>query len=208
MKTEFYIMALTSLTMLTGMTACKSTPPFAASGKTWKLKGTDGTVKQIWSDHIQMPDCDKEEFDGADIDCRSITINGTTYYLYSWNYVLVHSEIMCPYPWRIPSESDILRMQTMVATLFTGDDILAPELWKNLLGVERGAAYKMSSRLVNNRWMLTHKMTSDYAFWLMDDTKRKYVYLDSTTRNGYPSLTADVEYFPTKADGFMVRCVK
>jgi hypothetical protein len=82
-----------------------ATPPHAASTKTWVFG------EQIWSDAIQMPDCNKETFDGGTseepkADGRSFTEDGHTYYYYSWPYVDAHKSAMCPSPWRVPALSD------------------------------------------------------------------------------------------------------
>jgi uncharacterized protein (TIGR02145 family) len=89
-------------------------PPHAASDKTWVID--DGTIKQTWSDVIQMPDCNKPDFDGGAADApkadgRSFTDKaGYTYYYYSYQYVEQHAGELCPSPWRVPTKDDFVRM--------------------------------------------------------------------------------------------------
>jgi hypothetical protein len=77
-------------------------PPHATSTKTWEFGD------QIWSDAIQMPECNKTSFTDSETkpDCRSYTSNRNTWYYYNWPYVIKNSVKMCPSPWRVPSKSD------------------------------------------------------------------------------------------------------
>jgi uncharacterized protein (TIGR02145 family) len=84
------------------------TPPHAASDKTWVIESADGSIKQTWSDAIQIPECNKEDYDGGNwdapkADCRSYTHEGNTYYYYSWPYVVANLSLLCPSPWRVPT---------------------------------------------------------------------------------------------------------
>jgi hypothetical protein len=79
-------------------------PPFAASTETWVIELDDGTT-QIWSDYINLPTCNKEAYKKNKADCR----RGEEGILYSYNakYIKKHKDILCPAPWRVPSERDL-----------------------------------------------------------------------------------------------------
>jgi hypothetical protein len=84
-----------------------TTPTYAASTHTW----TFGSSTLTWSDAIQMPACNKADFDGGTWDApkadgRSYTHDGKTYYYYSWPYVNQNAVQLCPNPWRVPTKAD------------------------------------------------------------------------------------------------------
>jgi uncharacterized protein (TIGR02145 family) len=88
------------------------TPPHAATTKTWVIESADGSIKQTWSDAIQIPECNKADYDGGSedapkADCRSYTYEGKTYYYYSWPYVNEKADALCSSPWRVPTKEDI-----------------------------------------------------------------------------------------------------
>jgi hypothetical protein len=113
----------------------QDTPPHAASTGTWVVGN------QTWSDHINIPACNKTSFDGGDdnapkADCRN---NPGYYYLYSWEYVRRNAADLCPAPWRVPSRYDF----SVLADLAVGTDQVA-EIW----GVAYGG-YVLSSSVIN-----------------------------------------------------------
>ncbi|MDR0422894.1 MAG: TonB family protein [Proteiniphilum sp.] len=93
--------------MLCGLTGARAqdTPPYAASAKTWK------TGSQIWSDHINVPECDKADFNGEGdtpkADCRN---NPGYHHLYTWEYVRQNAGKLCPKPWRVPAKEDFIAL--------------------------------------------------------------------------------------------------
>jgi uncharacterized protein (TIGR02145 family) len=85
-------------------------PPHAASAKVWIVGN------QIWSDAIQIPECNKEDFgfynkEDSPPDCRSCNDeNGNTYYYYNWPYVDLNAAELCPSPWRVPTQEDFVAL--------------------------------------------------------------------------------------------------
>ncbi|MDR3350223.1 MAG: hypothetical protein LBN98_01075, partial [Prevotellaceae bacterium] len=79
-------------------------PPYAASTHTW----TFGSSPLGWSDVIQIPECNKDDFENSNTEprCRSYTSGTNTRYYYNWAYVNANQSTMCPSPWRVPSQSD------------------------------------------------------------------------------------------------------
>jgi len=106
------------------MTACNSnTPGWGESLGTisfytdseWTIEGNG--ITQIWSDAVTAIACQKETFNGGyrDIcghlgihnfsaDCRSNP--GFSGDLFSWCAVVRFADILCPYPWRVPTRAD------------------------------------------------------------------------------------------------------
>jgi hypothetical protein len=98
------------------ITVIAVTPPNAASANTWTYGGL------TWSDVIRIsPGCNKSDFihSTTSPDCRSYTSGTTTWYYYNWVYVTQNATILCPYPWRVPTQSDLqtLNNNTNNATL-------------------------------------------------------------------------------------------
>jgi hypothetical protein len=81
----------------------QKTPPHAASTRTWVIKANG--VTQTWSDHIDLPACNKARFEASSTraDCRN---NPGYHYLYSWLYVKQNAATLCPSPWRVPTVDD------------------------------------------------------------------------------------------------------
>jgi hypothetical protein len=81
-------------------------PFYAASTQTWTIG------EQTWSDAIQMPACNKENFTDSYTEphCRSYTSGTNTWYYYNWPYVNQNAAQLCPAPWRVPSRSDYIEL--------------------------------------------------------------------------------------------------
>jgi hypothetical protein len=112
-------------------------PPYAASKKVWKF----GDL--IWSDAIQMPDCDEEYFELSlsTPECRSYYVGDTKWFYYNWYYLSVYRENVCPDPWRLPKQADGLALCDATTPAFltkewglSGDMDGGPQL-QNLLGL-------------------------------------------------------------------------
>jgi hypothetical protein len=71
----------------------QKTPPHAASTRTWVVEAEGATY--IWSDYINLPECNKQEGD----DCKR---GQAVFYLYSMEYVRANTRTLCPHPWRMP----------------------------------------------------------------------------------------------------------
>jgi hypothetical protein len=91
---------------LNGIPFNSSIPQYAASTKTWTVGS------QIWSDVINIPECDHDAFTNSNTDpyCRSYTTNGKKYYYYNWPYVNANNKTLCPSPWRVPSGDDYIAL--------------------------------------------------------------------------------------------------
>jgi hypothetical protein len=78
-------------------------PPYAASNKIWVFSA------QTWSDLIQIPECNKDNFPSSTTEpqCRSFSSSTATLYLYNWPFVNQRYAYLCPSPWRAPSHQDM-----------------------------------------------------------------------------------------------------
>jgi uncharacterized protein (TIGR02145 family) len=102
--------ALSPTVTLTQQEKAIPAPPHAASAKQWTIQNADGSVRQTWSDHINIPGCNKEDFSSGEhpftsprADCRN---NPNGYFLYSGAYVAQNAATLCPEGWRIPTKDD------------------------------------------------------------------------------------------------------
>jgi uncharacterized protein (TIGR02145 family) len=98
-------------------------PPHAASTQTWVVGN------QIWSDHINIPACNKEDFGESYTEpfCRSYVEDGTAHYYYNWTYVSQNLDALCPSPWRVPTQDDFMALDLAMGG--NGDMRLEPQDW-------------------------------------------------------------------------------
>ncbi|MDR1197669.1 MAG: hypothetical protein LBK94_01475 [Prevotellaceae bacterium] len=154
------------------------TPPYAAGTQTWAF----GSL--TWSNAINDPACNKQDFDGGTkdnplADGRSQNLNGRTVYYYSWLYVSEHAATLCPSPWRVPSRADI-------------DDLVASDV---------------SAEQIITSWGLGGFALGDGIY---DASSHLYLWGSGATQpyfwNGYgsPAYNPDQHNQP----GFQLRCVK
>jgi hypothetical protein len=89
----------------------------AASAQTW----TFGSSPIVWSDAIQLPECNKTSFTSSTNtpQCRSYTLGTNTWYYYNTTYYKSLSDRLCPTPWKVAGNSDYtaLRGNTTAAQL-------------------------------------------------------------------------------------------
>jgi uncharacterized protein (TIGR02145 family) len=178
-------------------------PPYAASTKTWVIESADGTIKQTWSDAIQIPECNKVDFDGGnwdapEADCRSYTREGNSFYYYSWPYVRANAANLCPSSWRVPTQQDFIDLDIA----FGGSGI---------------------ARSDDTSWIRANYINAwggDYGGLACGDTvsqaRANGYFWSSTVNSSYPHLVYSLCYQPgllgvlndVKCFGFKVRCVK
>jgi uncharacterized lipoprotein NlpE involved in copper resistance len=153
------------------------TPPYAASTKTWTFG------KQVWSDAIRIPECNKASFsESLDTpDCRSYTDGSETWYYYNWAYVDTKKITLCPDPWRVPTEADF-------------DELIANTTNKQLVNAWGlpGTAYGSYMQYAG----------SDCYIWSADKLHTYGAYSVFFDNNNASTRSADKNY------GFQVRCVR
>jgi hypothetical protein len=103
--------------------AALTLPPYAASTQTW----TFGT--QMWSDVINLPDCNKKSYDKYVPDCRNQIGTHPDETFYNWPYMTENANSLCPSPWRVPSKNDVLTLSD------NASGALLRELWGKRSGV-------------------------------------------------------------------------
>jgi hypothetical protein len=155
-----------------------STPLYAASTQTWTFGD------QIWSDAIQIPECNKTSFTNSyDVpDCRNYTNNNITYYYYyNWAYVNTNGTTLCASPWRVPSQADFVALSGVTS---------AGEL-TSAWGLP-GYAYGS----------LMYSVGGSTYYWSSAENGSTAAY-----NLGYSGGTLSVSY-SGKDSGFQVRCVR
>jgi hypothetical protein len=101
-------------------------PSYAASAQTW----TFGSSPLVWSDAIQIPECNKSDFTSSISSprCRSYSTGENTWYYYNWTYVNTNKNTLCPSPWRVPTAAEFATLLNSM----NADEITAlqkGELW-------------------------------------------------------------------------------
>jgi hypothetical protein len=167
-------------------------PTYAASTQTWNIG------RYTWSDVIQMPECDKEEFaiSTTTPQCRSYTSGMNTWYYYNSPYVLAHigDTEMCPSPWMIPQA---YLMDDLVANIGTGYSV--PDVWRR-----GGRVYDDASIIETTEyaWLGGAALSSSGAFEWEGKT-----YSTVGARIGSVSSYI-VAPWGREANGLQLRCVK
>jgi uncharacterized protein (TIGR02145 family) len=173
-------------------------PPHAASTQTWVVG------EQTWSDHINIPACNKEDFDGGTADspradCRN---NPEYYYLYSWSYIAQNAETLCPAPWRVPTADDFCTLdKTLNSASSCGT--FRQGVGGDTYNAEWGGTY--GGFCISNG-------TVDYgglyaAYWAATEHSAMYGYFLLYFTDPSGSYVAAQNY-ESKTYGFLVRCVK
>jgi uncharacterized protein (TIGR02145 family) len=93
-----------------------ATPPNAATDNVWIIG--EGDDQQIWSDVIELPACNKTDYDGGTnsdplADCRA-NADGYSGYYYSWKYVNEHAAELCPAGWHVPTRADFVLLDQLL----------------------------------------------------------------------------------------------
>jgi hypothetical protein len=170
-------------------------PQYAASTKTWTVKS------QIWSDVINVPECDHDAFTNSNTDpyCRSYTTNGKKYYYYNWPYVDKNQNTLCPSPWRVPTVDDFIALDKA----FGGSG-------ENRSGVALS-------------WITEHYIDEWGGVWAgwasgssVGSVTNSGQYYTVTTRNGsqashmeyYSSGKVTMDYWNSFSAGHLVKCVR
>lgn len=163
----------------------QNTPPFSASTETWTFGD------QTWSDAIQISECNKTSFTNTPTNpqCRNYTYEGKTFYYYNWAYVNTNAIILCPSPWRVPTEADF---KTLVADLRGNTNVKSKIAAVRAAWGTGGFAY--------DGYDILSETTANY--WSSTETGRRgasQLYIWSSETN---------ETFQNKDCGMQVRCVK
>jgi uncharacterized protein (TIGR02145 family) len=174
----------------------QNTPPYAASTQTWVIEGND--ISQTWSDHINVPACDKTNFNGGTTeapraDCRN---NPGYYYLYSWSYVNENAATLCPAPWRVPTKDDFIALDKALGG--TGDttekNVLQASKYSTVWGGVYGGFADRSS--VNFAGSLAY-------YWSAVVNNSTAHSLRFTTEGHITAQKSNYQNF-----GYLLRCVK
>ena len=83
------------------------------TNREWTIEGNG--ITQTWSDAVTATACNKTVFDGGwgrytyfNADCRSNP--GFPGDLFSWCAVARFADVLCPYPWRVPTRQDFIAL--------------------------------------------------------------------------------------------------
>jgi uncharacterized protein (TIGR02145 family) len=114
------------------------------SNQEWTIVGDFG-ITQIWSDAVHATACDKTNFAGDSasrvflVDCRSNhpDFPGS---LFSWCAVAKYGSVLCPEPWRVPTDRDFCDLNKALFGIHTCHTHTVDEniLYERLVGTWGG----------------------------------------------------------------------
>ncbi|MDR1342161.1 MAG: hypothetical protein LBK18_02770 [Prevotellaceae bacterium] len=176
-------------------------PTHAASPTQWTITSADGTVRQTWSDHINIPACNKTSFSGGtaaapQADCRNNPDGG--YFLYSGVYVQENAATLCPNGWRVPTKDDFDKVIDMHGYKPTGFlSSTADGNWGGRLG-----GYSNSIGTIGS---LPGTAYPGGYYWSAEEDDDSGISAYFLGFNGSSHANIEAQY---KAMGYGVRCVR
>jgi uncharacterized protein (TIGR02145 family) len=182
----------------TAIVTQEAKPFYAISDKTWIVGN------QIWSDVIQVPECNKTTYanQATEPDCRKYTDSRGTMYLYNWTYVNQNSKTICPDPWRVPSETDFMNLDIALggngANRVGIDQTWIDDQYITFWGGEYGGGINGNADMVNRTF---------FAYYWSSKGSSSLIarcLSISTDGNGLVYPMANLQ----RENGFPVRCVK
>jgi uncharacterized protein (TIGR02145 family) len=166
-----------------------------ATNQTW----TVGT--QIWSDAVTATNCQKAMFSGAGLlgsfnaDCRSNP--GQKGDLFTWCAVVRFADLLCPHPWRVPTDQDFIDLNVALGgTGNSGLDLMLRNRYLNDWGGTYGGSSRPDSTLINQE--------SFALYWSQSESSASfgsYLFFDILGNVSPQSLLP-------KFNGFSLRCVR
>jgi uncharacterized protein (TIGR02145 family) len=171
-------------------------PFYAASTQTWTVGD------QTWSDVIQVPECNKEEYpiDPYTPHCRKVSDQLGTTYLYNWAYVNLNAAQVCPAPWRVPTSMDFMNLDM---TLGGSGDNRADENTNWVREQYLGTWGGIFGGFINSYGTLANREGAGY-YWSSTSSSGISAYGLAFVVTGvvYPKVNSMKEY------GIALRCVK
>jgi len=166
-----------------------------ASNNTWTVGN------QIWSDAVIATVCNKTDYAGGSEDNFNADCRSNPDYpgdLFSWCAVMRFATLLCPSPWRVPTQQDIRNLDITLGG--NGEANLNLTLLAKYVGNDWGSAY---SGACDVSGQLVGQGSSAY-YWASEYNTDRHVqslYLGSDGRV-LPRM------FATKDYGFSLRCVR
>jgi len=193
-----------------------------ATDRTWTISGSG--IIQIWSDAVTATACQKTTFNGGN---RNFSRPEDSYFnadcrtnpdfpgdLFSWCAVVKFNDVLCPYPWRVPSRQDFVNLDIALG----GDGSTSPynlagsyaqsqRYFNNWGGVLGGASGRTGTLHSQNIWAMYWSLSevSEIDHWMElrpGDSQNNGVSLQFFSGIVHPSRWED------KSNGVAVRCVR
>jgi len=175
----------------------------------WTIEGYG--ISQIWSDAITATNCQKTTFNGGDVetqsfnaDCRSNPdFSGD---LFSWCAVVRFADVLCPYPWRVPTQQDFINLDIAmggVGARNNANNNLDPQfITDNYINRWGGAfgGFNFSDGAFHNQ---------DFAgyYWSQSEHTTNHGGVLTIGSNGSVNPQGSQGGFLVKPHGFTLRCV-
>ena len=198
-----------------------------ATDSVWVISGNG--ITQIWSDAVQTDSCsNKTTFDGGDwkkideysfeynfkIDCRSNP--GQKGDLFSWRAVNEFEDMLCPFPWRVPTRQDFIDLDIALGgnggnRMFIYDNdnrMVSPQfITRNYLNRWGGSYGGNSHRPRSDEGYRIMFVGSSAGYWSSSEYSNAVVYFMHFSSYGHGS-SVDPQAYGEKNTGYSLRCVR
>jgi len=179
-----------------------------ATDSIWVISGNG--ISQIWSDAVQTDSCsNKTTFNGSIfdrdindivffVDCRSNpNYKGD---LFSWLAVSEFKDVLCPYPWRVPTKQDFVNLNIALGGIEYNDQLST--IIQNKYLTDWGATYGGYSVLRGSLW----SQNNGAFYWSQSEIG---------AHNGYylnfeqeDDMVEELTIMSNKGLGLSLRCVR
>ena len=185
--------------------------------QTWTITGTGANahISQVWSDAVQVSNCDKTSYNGGsssinyNTDCRNAT-NGFDGHYFSWCFVKRYEALLCPGDWRVPSREDFIDLDIALGgTGGTHSNMAviagyAGTSGSGLAAVNRAGAWGGArfTAFVNN--LQDNSSAAQSNYWSSSESIATNAFGLTYTQNTVYLQSGN----PHKGNGFALRCVR
>jgi hypothetical protein len=174
---------------------------------------TGNGISQIWSRPVTATGCQKTTYYGGpdnpyntvdrfNADCR--TAPGYAGDYFSWCAILHHADKLCPYPWRLPSVAEYIKLD--IAMGGTGQKRVDAAFITNKYG---GVWMSDLPGLVNSTNVINVPGRGWYAITQLSDKLNGSVNCrGQLDPSGNPAGTISFQETHTRGNGYIVRCIR
>jgi uncharacterized protein (TIGR02145 family) len=198
-------------TVITGMLQLILDPPtHAANNRIWIIRNETATnifssvgIRQMWSAPIEMPDCNKTDYDGGVIGSATALPDGRREdgiegYFYSWEYVNQRQAEMCPSGWRVPDIADYQNLEIALGGSGASGALPVPT---GFALIDEWNAVRNGNFITGSPYL---QLTNDCKFWCAYQTDAQFSDYVNYDLNGYTVTHGGMD----RTFAMQVRCVR
>ncbi|MCL2027329.1 MAG: fibrobacter succinogenes major paralogous domain-containing protein [Bacteroidales bacterium] len=182
-----------------------------ATDSVWTIPGTGGRPTQVWSDAVVSDQCEPrgDSYNGGsdpnfNVDCRAST-NGSGVHYFSWCAVMKHAAILCPSPWRVPTQQDFIDLDILLGGTGENRSVGSGENGFTGTGTNQKYTGTGAGNWGGSRWTALSSPLSgaNSSYW---SSSENIATLAFTLR--YDASAVRPQFNGSKNTGFALRCVK